>query len=155
MIYQLKRKQELPCNMDEAWEFFATPKNLERLTPSSVSFKITHLSAEEMYEGQMIGYKIKIAPMVTTTWLTEITKVDDARENERLFIDEQRVGPYKVWHHIHHFKDNGDSVTMVDEVTYVLPFGVMGKLAHTLFVKSKLNYIFDQRRKLTEEIFGK
>lgn len=150
MIYQLHREQLLDCSLDEAWEFFSTPRNLDRLTPSSVGFKITHLSSDTMHQGQMIGYKVKVAPLVWVKWLTEITQVEDRMS----FIDEQRIGPYKIWHHIHRFEERENGVMMTDEVTYVMPMGILGNIAHALFVKSKLKHIFDERKRLTEEIFS-
>ncbi len=102
-----------------------------------------------MHPGQMIGYKVKVAPFIWLTWLTEITIVND----QKSFIDEQRLGPYKIWHHIHRFETQDDDVLMTDEVTYVMPFGILGKIAHALFVKRKLQHIFDERKRLTDAIF--
>jgi ligand-binding SRPBCC domain-containing protein len=150
MIYQLKREQTLRCSIDQAWSFFSTPRNLDRLTPDSVGFKITHCTSEIMHQGQMIAYKVKVAPLIWVRWLTEITSVDDHES----FIDEQRLGPYKIWHHIHRFEAQGDEVLMTDEVTYVMPFGILGKVAHALFVKRKLQHIFDERQRLTDAIFS-
>ena len=150
MIYQLKRQQILNCSIEQAWSFFSTPRNLDRLTPDSVGFKITHCAPETMQPGQMIGYKVKVAPFIWVTWLTEITMIDDLRS----FIDEQRLGPYKIWHHIHRFEAQENNVIMTDEVTYVMPFGILGKIAHALFVKSKLQHIFDERQRLTDAIFS-
>lgn len=150
MIYQLKREQTLNCSLDEAWEFFATPKNLDKMTPKSIGFKITHLDAETMYQGQMIGYKIKVAPLTWITWLTEITFI----EHKKSFIDDQRTGPYKVWHHTHSFEEKDGKTIMRDDVTYVLPFGIFGKIANALYVNRQVKSIFDERAKITEEIFN-
>jgi ligand-binding SRPBCC domain-containing protein len=150
MIYQLERQQQLYCTIEEAWAFFSSPKNLDRLTPDSIGFKITHCESEQMYEGQIIGYKVKVAPFVWVTWLTEITHVEDRKS----FVDDQRVGPYKVWHHTHRFEENPDGVMMTDHVTYVLPLGPVGRLVHALFVRRQLKHIFDERRRLCDEIFG-
>ena len=150
MIYHLKREQTLQCSIEQAWAFFATPRNLDKLTPDSVGFKITHCTSEDMHQGQMIGYKVKVAPFIWVNWLTEITMVDD----NKTFIDEQRIGPYKIWHHIHRFETQENSVLMTDEVTYVMPFGLIGKITHALFAKSKLRHIFDERQRLTDAIFN-
>lgn len=150
MIYQLKREQTLRCSIDQAWSFFSTPRNLDRLTPDSVGFKITHCTSEVMHQGQMIAYKVKVAPLIWVSWLTEITSVNDHSS----FIDEQRIGPYKIWHHIHRFEAQDDDVLMTDEVTYVMPFGFLGKIAHALFVKRKLQHIFAERQRLTDAIFS-
>ena len=150
MIYQLKREQQLNCSLDEAWEFFATPRNLDKLTPDSIGFKITHCDSETMHKGQTIGYKVKIAPLIWVNWLTEITHVD----HKRSFIDDQRVGPYKVWHHTHNFEERDGGILMTDHVTYVLPLGIIGQIAHALFVKNQLRHIFDERARLCDAIFN-
>lgn len=150
MIHQIQRKQTLNCTLDEAWEFFATPKNLDKLTPQSVEMKITHCSSDSISQGQVLGYKIKIFPFVWITWLTEITFIDDKKS----FIDDQLIGPFKVWHHIHTFEEKDGKVLMTDEVTYVLPFGILGKIAKLLYVGGQVEHIFDERKRLTEEVFN-
>ena len=150
MIYQLKREQHINCSLDEAWAFFSTPRNLDKLTPESVDFKITHCNSEPAHEGQMIGYKVKVAPFTWVTWLTEITKVNEKES----FVDDQRIGPYKVWHHTHRFEEKEDGVLMTDDVTYVMPFGIIGVIVHALFVKNKLRHIFDERKRLCEQYFS-
>ncbi|MBK1854631.1 SRPBCC family protein [Verrucomicrobiaceae bacterium 5K15] len=136
--------------MAEAWEFFSTPRNLDRLTPKSVGFKITHCASETMHQGQIIAYKIKVAPMIWVSWLTEISQV----ENRVMFVDSQLSGPYKVWHHTHRFQENENGVMMTDDVAYVMPFGILGELVHALFVKRQLTHIFDERRRLVAEVFS-
>ncbi|PQJ29517.1 SRPBCC family protein [Rubritalea profundi] len=149
-MYHLHRKQQLHCSLDDAWDFFSNPRNLDKLTPSSVGFKITHCKSDVMHVGQMIGYRIKIAPMIWVKWLSEITLVEDKKR----FIDDQRIGPYKVWHHTHQFEENAEGVLMTDDILYALPYGPLGAIAHTLHVKKKLQHIFDERRRLTEELFS-
>ena len=153
MIHQLVRKQLVPADLDKVWDFFATPRNLERMTPKDLKFEITHLNSEDMHQGQMIGYKIQLAPLATVTWLTEITHVIADSDTERFFVDEQRTGPYKIWHHIHRFEAGEEGVMMTDEVTYVMPFGPLGEIVHALKVKSQLENIFDQRAEFTEAFF--
>jgi len=148
-MYHLHREQWLPCNIDQAWEFFSTPRNLDRLTPDAVGFKITHLLSEQMHPGQIIGYKVKVAPFIWLNWLTEITHVDALK----FFVDDQRIGPYKLWHHTHRFEEKDGGVLMTDNVTYEMPFGPLGRLIHVLFVKNKLRHIFDERERLTNTIF--
>jgi len=149
-IYHLHREQQLPCSMDDAWEFFSTPRNLDRLTPKSVGFKITHCASEKMHEGQVIAYKIKVAPLIWVSWLTEISLVN----YREMFIDNQCSGPYKVWHHTHSFKENEDGVMMMDDVSYVMPFGLLGDIVHALFVKRQLAHIFNERERLVNEHFS-
>jgi len=150
MIYQLKREQHINCSLDEAWAFFSTPRNLDKLTPESVGFKITQCDSDTAHEGQMIAYKVKVAPLTWVTWLTEITKVNEKES----FIDDQRIGPYKIWHHTHRFKELEDGVLMTDDITYVMPFGLIGVIVHALFVKNKLRHIFDERKRLCEQYFS-
>jgi len=134
--------------MDEAWEFFSKPQNLDKLTPESIGFKITHCTSEKAHEGQIISYKIKIAPMVWVNWLTEITRVEDRVK----FVDNQLHGPYKVWHHTHSFEENDKGVLMSDDVAYVMPFGIIGNIIHVLFVRRKLEHIFNERQRLITAI---
>ncbi|NWK54088.1 SRPBCC family protein [Verrucomicrobiaceae bacterium N1E253] len=149
-MYHLYRQQWLNCHLEQAWSFFSSPRNLDRLTPKSVGFKITHLQSEQMHPGQIITYKIKVAPMVWLSWMTEITQVVPMDS----FIDDQRLGPYKVWHHCHKFKEQDGGVLMSDEVNYAMPFGPLGKLVHKLYVKQQLQHIFDERARLCDEIFN-
>mgnify|MGYP000173924067 CR=1 FL=1 len=148
-MYYLERKQQLNCSIDDAWEFFSNPRNLEQLTPKAIGFTITHLTAEYMHEGQVIGYKIRVAPFVWVSWVTEITLVREKVE----FIDNQRVGPYKMWHHRHSFEENQKGVLMRDEVCYAMPFGILGKWMHSIYVRKQLRYIFDERSRLCEGVF--
>ena len=103
-----------------------------------------------MYAGLMIEYEVKPLMGIPMKWITEITHVDELK----FFVDEQRKGPYKIWHHEHHFKQVENGIEMTDIVSYEVPFGILGKLAHPLIVKSKLNQIFDYRFKKVVEIFG-
>ena len=149
-VYTLIRRQKLPISLPQAWDFFATPENLARITPSYMKFRIEHISAgEKMYPGQIISYRLFVLPYVPVRWTTEITHV---KENE-YFVDEQRFGPYALWHHQHHFQEVPDGVEMIDEINYAIPFGMIGRLAHSIFVHRQLNAIFDFRYKTLEKIF--
>ncbi len=148
-IHIINTKQELPISLDEAWEFFSTPVNLEKLTPNNLRFKILTCSHETMEVGQIISYKIRLMPFVWIHWVTEITRV----ENKHFFIDDQRSGPYKIWHHRHTFTETKNGVLMEDQVHYLLPFGIIGKIVHTLAVKAQLKNIFDYRKQVLAEIF--
>ena len=149
-IHTLEQEQLLPITLEEAWSFFSSPKNLDAITPDDLGFKITSPVAGAMYEGQIITYKVKLAPLVWVPWVTEIKAVDEGVS----FIDEQRFGPYKFWHHRHHFEAVDGGVRMTDLVHYGLPFGPIGCLAQVLMVRRKLEWIFGQRRKLLEKRFG-
>ena len=148
-VYTLSTEQILNMSLKEAWDFFSSPENLAKITPEEMGFDITSAEPERMFAGQIITYKIKIFPFIKSNWVTEITQV----ENNSYFIDEQRLGPYKMWHHEHHFFKTQKGTKMVDRVTYRIPFGVIGRWAHSLFIKKKLNYIFNYRAKVLEEKF--
>lgn len=148
-IYTLKTVQELPIDLATAWLFFSSPKNLEKITPKHMGFKITSGDAPNMYPGQIITYKVSPFPGIKTNWVTEITHVDD----KKFFVDEQRFGPYAMWHHEHIFEPTPNGVRIIDKVSYKLPFGILGRMAHPFLVKGKLLQIFSHRYKVLEEMF--
>ncbi|HSI91791.1 MAG TPA: SRPBCC family protein [Adhaeribacter sp.] len=150
--YYLKRVQRLPVTLQEAWQFFSAPGNLPTITPDYMRFQVLSDSgSSEMYPGQIITYFIKPVLGIKLFWMTEITHVQDGR----YFIDEQRMGPYAFWHHTHIFREIPGGVEMTDQVHYKLPFGVLGRLAHALFVKRQLHGIFNYRTQVLEERYGK
>jgi ligand-binding SRPBCC domain-containing protein len=149
-MYQLKTKQIIPTDLETCWDFFSSPKNLKIITPDYMGFETLVEIPEKMYAGLMIEYEVKPLMGIPMKWITEITHVDELK----FFVDEQRKGPYKIWHHEHHFKQVENGIEMTDIVSYEVPFGILGKLAHPLIVKSKLNQIFDYRFKKVVEIFG-
>lgn len=152
-VYTLKRVQRLPISLEQAWDFFSSPANLKTITPPYMGFDITSDPEfnREMYAGQVITYTVRPVLGIPMFWMTEITHVAPGR----FFVDEQRVGPYRIWHHQHHFKTVEGGVEMTDLVHYQLPLGWLGSLAHTLFVRRRLEEIFDFRWKKLEETFGK
>ena len=149
-VHTLEREQWLPISIEEAWAFFSTPRNLDRITPPDLGFRIKSLPSEEMYEGEIITYQVKILPGLWVPWVTEIKSVQEGHS----FIDEQRSGPYKFWHHRHSFEEADGGTRMKDLVHYSIGFWPFGEVAHALFVKKKLQWIFDFRRKILEEEFG-
>jgi len=149
-FYSIKTELNLPISIQEAWDFFSSPKNLSKITPKHMGFIITNQPSETMFEGQIITYKVSPLLGIKINWMTEITTVKD---NE-YFIDEQRFGPYSLWHHRHHFYDIDGGIKMIDEVNYKLPFGFLGSIAHRLFVRKKLKSIFEYREKVLIEMFG-
>ncbi|HAW20098.1 MAG TPA: cell division inhibitor [Flavobacteriales bacterium] len=149
-IYQLRQEQHLPISLDHAWDFFSSPENLEQLTPEDMKFKIlSDVAGVKAYPGQIINYKINLFPLIWIRWTTEICQC----VHEKYFADEQRFGPYSFWHHKHFFERDGNGVKMVDVVDYALPLGVLGRLAHAVFVKQKLKSIFDYRREMLIDRF--
>ncbi len=151
-FYSIKSTQHLPINLEEAWDFFSSPNNLQKITPPDMGFVITSdkKDGEKMHAGQIITYILKPMLGIPVKWMTEITHVKEGD----YFIDEQRFGPYKLWHHKHSFKKTATGVEMHDEVNYVLPFGFLGTIAHNLFVRKRIEYIFEYRTKVLEKQFS-
>jgi ligand-binding SRPBCC domain-containing protein len=151
MIHSLVRKQTFTGELERVWAFFASPANLNRITPPSLSFHMVGDVAQSMYAGQMIEYRIGILPGVTTRWVTEITHVRD----QEYFVDEQRIGPYRLWHHEHHFHPVADGrVRMIDRITYEVGWGPFGELAHRLWIRRELAKIFEFRARTIAELFS-
>ena len=150
-LYQLKTKQKLPISVDKAWGFFSNPENLKEITPKEMNFRILSGADKSIFAGQIIQYKVSPVLGITTKWVTEITHVKD----KEYFVDEQRFGPYSLWHHKHFIKEIDGGVEMEDVVDYKIPFGIFGQIVHILFVKNKLKQIFKYRENKLNELFGK
>jgi len=149
-IYQKKTNQRLPISVSEAWNFLSNPGNLKSITPDYMGFKILDDHEPKMYAGQIIKYIVTPVLGIPTTWVTEITHVVD----QKYFVDEQRFGPYALWHHKHFIKKIPGGVEMTDIVDYKLPFGLLGRIAHPILVKRKLNEIFEYRYQKLIKLFG-
>ena len=151
-FYQLRTTQKVNASLDEVWDFISSPANLSKITPKYMGFDITTRNLpEKMYPGMIISYLVSPVLGIKTTWVTEITHVRD----KVFFVDEQRVGPYTLWHHEHHVEIIPNGVLMTDIVSYKPPFGFLGSIANSLLIKSKLKEIFDFRTQAIEAIFGK
>ncbi len=150
-MYTLEQKQVLNISLEKAWEFFSSPKNLQKITPETMDFSLISTLPKQMYSGMFIYYKIKPFRGFQTYWLTEITHSNPPY----YFIDEQRKGPYKWWHHEHHFKSiDAHTTEMKDKLYYEMPFGILGKLVHSLFVRMQIEKIFNFRYQKLEELFN-
>ncbi|MGB0263876.1 MAG: SRPBCC family protein [Opitutales bacterium] len=149
-LKQLYREQVIATDLNTAWDFIRRPQNLNRITPDDMSFEIISEVPEEMYNGLMIEYRIGIPLLGKQPWLSEIKHVRDHHS----FVDEQRIGPYRLWYHYHEISEHADGVRFVDRVHYTLPFGPLGAIAHWLYVKKQLQYIFDYRRQAMVEVFS-
>ncbi|GAA4324521.1 SRPBCC family protein [Pontixanthobacter gangjinensis] len=149
-IYRLQSQQKLPMSVEEAWQFLSDPKNLKTITPDYMGFEILSGEDRPMFPGQIIQYIVTPVAGIKTKWVTEITHV---KEGE-YFVDEQRFGPYSLWHHKHFIKPIPGGVEMEDIIDYKLPLGILGQLAHPILVKPKLNEIFDYRKNKLIELFG-
>lgn len=151
-FYQFKQEQKIPASIDAVWDFISSPDNLKEITPDYLDFKVTSKSGgNKMYAGMIITYIVKPLLGLPLKWMTEITHVKD----DEYFVDEQRVGPYKMWHHQHKIEAIDGGVLMTDIVTYIPPFGFIGAIANKLFIKKQLNEIFDYRTVAVEKRFGK
>lgn len=149
-VHRLKTEQTLPISMEEAWEFFSTPLNLNEITPPDMSFEIlSNLKGQKMYPGMIINYKVSPFLGIKLRWTTEITHVKD----HAYFVDEQRFGPYAFWHHKHFFEETKDGVHMTDIVDYGLPLGPLGEIANVVYVKNQLQHIFDYRLQKLNQLF--
>ena len=149
-IYTLESSQELNLSLEKAWEYFSSPCNLPKITPPKMRFHITSKVGKSVYQGQIITYKVSLLPFIKTNWVTEITAV----ENQEFFIDEQRFGPYSMWHHEHIFEalPNGKTL-MIDKVSYKIPFGFLGRIAKVLFIEKQLLSIFTYREQQLDLLF--
>lgn len=152
MVHQLKRQQQLNCDIKTAWKFFSSANNLSEITPKDMNFVVrTQLSDDEIYEGMLIDYYVSPLLGIKLKWQTEITEVNF----QKSFTDFQKKGPFKLWNHFHEFIMNDKGVLMMDTISYELPFGFLGEIAHSIMVKKKLEHIFDYRFKILEETFNK
>ena len=150
-FYQLHTTQKVPATPDEVWDFISSPANLKKITPGYMGFDITSkLLTPKMYPGMIVSYKVSPVLGIKMTWVTEITQVKE----KEYFVDEQRVGPYAMWHHEHKIESIEGGVLMTDIVSYKPPLGFLGSIANSVFIKKQLQNIFDYRRKAIEKMFG-
>ena len=150
-IFRLEKSINLPITIEECWQFFSSPKNLKVITPDYMGFNIIDVEETSMYPGQIIKYNVTPLFGINMKWVTEISHA----EKNKFFVDEQRFGPYKFWHHKHIFKVIDGGVKVIDILDYALPFGFLGVLFHPYLIKPKLDEIFNYREKKLIEIFGK
>jgi ligand-binding SRPBCC domain-containing protein len=149
MIHYLHREQNISASIEKVWDYFSDPKNLNLITPPDMNFEIIAGGNEKMYEGQIIEYRVEFLRGVKSPWLTEISHVGDLQ----YFVDEQRMGPYRFWYHEHRFEQTAGGVKMTDHLTYVPPFGVLGSLMTAIWIRGKLEHIFDFRFQKINELF--
>ena len=149
-LYRLETVQNLPISQKEAWDFLSDPKNLKRITPEYMGFEILSGASDKMYAGQIIQYIVTPVMSIPTKLVTEITHVDEGK----YFVDEQRFGPYALWHHKHFIKPIHKGVEMIDIIDYKIPFGILGQLVHPIIVAPKLKEIFEFRKHALNEMFG-
>ncbi len=149
-LYKLEDKTLINTSMEHCWDFFSNPKNLPIITPEYLSFNIKNELPERMYEGLIIEYTVNPIMKVPLTWISEITFM----KKPFYFVDEQRFGPYKFWHHQHYFENSSNGIIMKDIVYYSLHFSFIGKLVHSLIVRKKLEHIFQYRKNIIDNLFN-
>jgi ligand-binding SRPBCC domain-containing protein len=149
-MYILRTEHIIHAPIEKVWAFFSSPENLNRLTPPEMRFTIESDLPSAMYTGQIIQYKIRIAPLFWRRWVTEIKHVDF----QRYFVDEQRFGPYRFWYHEHRFTGENGHVRMTDIVHYIVGFGVIGKMLHRLWIRKQLEKVFEYRRSAIDRMFN-
>ena len=140
-IHQLHSEITIKTDLDTAWDFISSPKNLDLITPDDMVFEIVSDLPEKMQEGLLVEYRVGIPILGKQTWLSELKHI---RERQS-FVDEQLVGPYKLWLHYHEISKVVDGVRFVDHVNYIMPFGPLGAIARAIYVKRQLKRIFDYR----------
>ena len=151
-MYELKRTQRIPASVEAVWNFIASAVNLKEITPDDMGFELTSVGLpEKMYAGMFICYNIRPLAGITIRWVTEITQLKELD----YFVDEQRKGPYRVWHHQHLLRVIEGGIEMTDIVHYQPPLGVLGSIVNSLFLRKKLKEVFDYRFARIEERFGK
>ncbi|MCB0282488.1 MAG: SRPBCC family protein [Calditrichae bacterium] len=149
-MYTLETSQVVNTTMGNAWDFISSPRNLDKITPENLSFSIISNVPDEMYNGLIIEYKIKIPLIGKQTWISEIKHIRPGVS----FVDEQRQGPYKFWYHYHEIRKVENGVLLIDRINYELPFPPIGRAVHLLFVKNTLNKIFEFRKKKFDELLN-
>ena len=150
-LTQLHFEQKISTDLSNLWEFISSPKNLSKITPNYMDFNIKSKVPEQMYEGLIISYTVKPILGIKLNWVTEITHIKD----KNYFVDEQRSGPYKMWHHEHILEETNDGIIMKDIISYIPPYGFIGQILNKLFIKKQVREIFQYRTKVLDEIFKK
>jgi len=151
IIHSFQQRQRLPISLDEAWGFFSNPQNLPKLTPDWMHLTFKEGIPNDMHAGMKMTQQLKPLLGIPLTWVTEITHI----EEKVYFVDEQRVGPYRFWHHEHCLHELPSGVEVTDSLHYALPFNIIGEIVHQLLVKKKIADVFEYRYERLEELFGK
>jgi ligand-binding SRPBCC domain-containing protein len=151
-IHTLYREQLVHSDKDTLWDFITSPVNLKKITPDNMGFLITSKDADgKIYPGKIITYKVSPFAGIKMNWMTEITHVQE----KDFFVDEQRSGPYAIWHHEHHLKPHAEGILMIDIIHYKIPAGFVGDILNSLFIRKQLERIFAFRFKKMDELFPK
>ena len=149
-MYKLYQEQLLDTSADQLWQFISHPGNLNKITPPELDFTIISEVPEKMYNGLLIEYDVKLPLLGKSKWITEIKHIIPGKE----FVDEQRIGPYRFWYHYHKIEEMETGVKMIDQVNYVPPYGILGRIVNTLLIRSKLRDIFDYRKQVFHQQYN-
>jgi ligand-binding SRPBCC domain-containing protein len=149
-IHQINREVIVKTDLQTAWEFMSSPKNLDLITPDDMSFEIVTQVPQKMYNGLLIEYRVGIPLIGKQTWVSEIKYIQERHS----FVDEQRVGPYKMWYHYHEITEVAAGIRFLDQVNYVVPFGPLGAIAQTVYIRKQLQHVFDYRSAAMLRHFG-
>ncbi len=149
-MYNLRKETLVTTDMGKAWDFIRNPGNLNLITPPDMAFEIVSELPDEMFEGMLVEYRVRIPVVGTRPWLSELKHIVPGRS----FVDEQKIGPYKLWYHYHALEQVGDKIKFIDQVTYEVPYCIFGKMAHALFIRKTLERIFAYREERFKEIFS-
>ncbi|MGM0545579.1 MAG: SRPBCC family protein [Bacteroidota bacterium] len=149
-MYRLRQEQVLHTSMDELWQFISHPVNLNKITPPELDFTIISDVPDKMYNGLLVEYDVKLPLLGHSEWVTEIKHIVPGEE----FVDEQRVGPYRFWYHHHKIEEVESGVKMIDQVNYVPPYGILGKITNSLLIRNKLRDIFDYRKQVLHQRYN-
>ena len=149
-MYTLHKEIEVEASLDQVWEFISHPQNLDRITPDDMEFKIVTDVPEQMFNGLLVEYRVRIPLIGWQVWVSELKHIKPGS----YFVDEQKIGPYRFWYHEHRIEPAGDKVKVIDHVSYEVPFGFIGRIAHSLFIRPTLERIFSHREKLFKELLA-
>lgn len=149
-MYTLHKEIEVKASLDQVWEFISHPQNLDRITPDDMEFRIVTDVPEQMFNGLLVEYRVRIPIMGWQVWVSELKHIEPGR----YFVDEQKIGPYRFWYHEHRIEPAGDKVKVIDHVSYEVPFGFIGRMAHSLFIRPTLERIFRHREKMFKDLLS-
>jgi len=149
-MYTLHKEIEVGASPGRVWEFISHPQNLDRITPDDMEFRIVTEVPDRMFNGLLVEYRVRIPLMGWQVWVSEIKHIEPGS----YFVDEQKIGPYRFWYHEHRIESAGDKVNVIDHVSYEVPFGLIGRIAHSLFIRPTLERIFRHREKMFKELLS-
>jgi len=149
-MYHIRKKTLVNTDIKTVWRFISNPENLNKITPNEMDFLIISPVPDEMFNGLLIEYQIKIPFFGKRKWLTEIKHIVPMES----FVDEQRIGPYQFWYHYHELQKVSNGVLIIDHITYSVPFGIIGKFLHKLLIRPLLSKIFAYRAVMFQKLLS-